>query len=232
MIAKLPKILIKVKRRLFSTYLRYIKHSGRKTRQFTRIQKSEPQVLIIAPGEMMIPNDGWGAVEIVISSQINEFRNLGFGITLLNSWFWRDWVKTLWNRPQVILLHYDAFACRTFFLAKILRVPTVVISHFGYAAFEEKWNLAYHRNLKWLSKHDIVIALSPQIKEMLSKYISWDRIRIIPNASEINDNEISSSRSGFICLGKIEERKMQSKIVEALDTDLSIDFVEIGRAHV
>ena len=143
-------------------FLRRIERS--KLRQ---ISGDGSKLLIIAPGEMHIPNTGWGAVEYLIQKQIIELDEKGIPYTLLNSWDFRDWIKCFAKRPSYILLHYDLFSRRCFFFKKLFapKSKVVVVSHYGYAAFRNKYDSNYPKILKWNSKLDAIIALSRPILE-------------------------------------------------------------------
>ena len=48
-------------------------------------ESDKKKLLIVAPGNMPIPTDGWGAVEIIISETLELYTAAGFDVWVLNS---------------------------------------------------------------------------------------------------------------------------------------------------
>jgi glycosyltransferase involved in cell wall biosynthesis len=183
-------------------------------------------LLIIAPGEMEIPNNGWGAVEFLLWKQFLAFTENGMQVTILNSWFHRDWIRCFTKRPTAILLHYDIFSKRCFFY-KIFypKIPIYVVSHFGYAAFPEKYSQGYRKTLKWISRMNVIIALSPAVKLAYENIGIKRKIEVIPNGANVSDFKTNKKVREIICLGKIEPRKLQIELSKAISDEILIDFV-------
>ena len=210
----IEKIQINWRRRIERSRLRQISGSG-------------SDLLIIAPGEMQIPNSGWGAVEYLIQKQIIEFDKQGILYTLLNSWDLRDWIKCFAKKPRYILLHYDLFSRRCYFFKKIFspKSRVIVVSHYGYAAFRDNYDSNYSRILKWNSKLDAVIALSRPILEEFQLLKNHAPIFLVPNGVDAGDYKISDKKKDVIYLGKVESRKKQIDVVKVLDPEVNIEFV-------
>lgn len=196
-------------------------------RQVIVMQGYLRKILIIAPGEVSIPSTGWGAVEYIVSKHAKLLNNYGFEVIVLNSWHHRDWFKALRMRPSFVILHYDIFSVRWHFYRKFFRIPTLVVSHFGFAAFHNLWNKTFRRSFRYFTRFEYIGCLSPQIwTEFVSLYPAANFV-LIPNGTEINDYaEVSSTRyEKFIVLGKVEERKKQIAMSTKLKNHELIDFV-------
>jgi glycosyltransferase involved in cell wall biosynthesis len=201
-----------------------LNHSGRPTRQ---IIGCGIDILIIAPGEMPIPNNGWGAVEFLVWKQYQNFANTGIQTGILNSWFHRDWLKAYRRRPKVILLHYDIFAKRCFFYKVLFpRTPVFVVSHFGYSAFPEKFGRGFSKQLHWINKMSVIIALNQQIREVWRQLGVTKNIIVIGNGADVSDFRSPAIKDrDVIYLGKVEPRKRQIEVAQTISDAVQIDFV-------
>ena len=199
-------------------------HSGRPTRQ---IIGYGTDLLIIAPGEMPIPNNGWGAVEFLIEKQFQNFVNAGIQTGILNSWFHRDWLKVYLRHPKVILLHYDIFAKRCFFYKVLLRrTPVFVVSHFGYSAFPEKFGKRFFKQLYWINKMDVIIALNSKIKEVWRQLGVTKNIIVVGNGADVSDFGSPAVKDrDIVYLGKVEPRKRQIEVAGTISETVQIDYV-------
>jgi len=192
-----------------------------------QISGSGSDLLIIAPGEMQIPNSGWGAVEYLIQKQIAEFDKKAIFYTLLNSWDFRDWVRCFAKKPRYILLHYDLFSRRCFFFKKLFspKSRVLVVSHYGYAAFRDNYDSNYPRILKWNSRLDAIIALSKPIVDEFQLQENHAPIFLVPNGVDASDYQIRKKDREVIYLGKIEPRKKQIDVAKILSSNVNIEFV-------
>ena len=213
--------------RLFYHIKRYLLHDGRKVRQILVLKGPLRRLLIIAPGESNIPGKGWGAVEYIVMKHAEILNKLGFEVIILNSWHHRDWFKALKLRPSFVILHYDMFSFRWHVYRKFLHVPTLVISHYGFAAFPERWNSTYRRSLKYFTKFEYIGCLSQQIKNVLESQFPHANFVLTPNGTEIMDYSASVPNfyDRFIVLGKVEERKKQIEISLVVQNRELVDFV-------
>jgi len=199
-------------------------HSGRPTRQ---IIGYGTDILIIGPGEMPIPNNGWGAVEFLIGKQYQNFVNGGIQTGILNSWFHRDWLKVYRRHPKVILLHYDIFAKRCFFYKVLLPLtPIFVVSHFGYSAFPEKFGKGFSKQMFWINRMDVIIALSSKIKEVWHQLGVTKNIIVVGNGADVSDFRSPAVKDrDVVYLGKVEPRKRQIEVAQTISEAVQIDFV-------
>ena len=214
------------------TLTRIFNHGGRSLRQIKGYEIDSPDILIIGPGEMMIPTQSWGAVEIVIANQMKNLENRGYAVSLLNSWFYRDWILLFIRKPKFVLCHYDVFTFRLFIYRTIFRVPCYVVTHFGYTRFPEKWSGQYRRILKFANKLDGVIALSEFDRKAIEAVVDKEKLFCVPNGGEdlfetsFRPKIETKSQRSYICLGKVEPRKRQVQLAKLIsEIDLDITFV-------
>ncbi len=213
--------------RFFHHIKKYLLHDDRKVRQILVLKGSLRRLLIIAPGESNIPSKGWGAVEYIVMKHAELLNKLGFEVVILNSWHHRDWCKALKLRPSFVILHYDMFSLRWHIYRKFLHVPTLVISHYGFAAFPDHWNKTFRTSLKYFSKFEYVGCLSQEIKNVFRSQFPDGNFVLTPNGTEIEDygDSVPNLYDKFILLGKVEERKKQVAISRVLQNQELVDFV-------
>jgi hypothetical protein len=227
----LKKIVLRITKaiqfRLFYHTKKYLLHDGRNVRQVLVLKGSLRKLLIIAPGESVIPGKGWGAVEYIVMKHADLLNKLGFEVIILNSWHHRDWFKALKLRPSFVILHYDMFSVRWNIYRKFLYIPTLVISHYGFAAFPDRWNKTYRRSLKHFTKFEYIGCLSQGIKEVFQSQFPHANFVLTPNGTEIEDfsKPLPDLYNKFILLGKVEDRKRQVAISLVLQNQKLIDFV-------
>lgn len=195
------------------TLYKRVRHDPQQVERFECPQRSAANVLVIGPAEMPIPAAGWGAVETVISEQIPALVDRGFKVTLLNSRRRRLWLEAF-EGADIVLCHYDAFAARAIREARARHIPCVVVTHYGYAAFPEKWEPGYYELFQSMLPADRVACLSPGIQEVFSSMGFGPRAKLTPNGSNLAPTLSDHSR-GPLILGKIEPRKGQYEVAAA-----------------
>jgi glycosyltransferase involved in cell wall biosynthesis len=185
------------------------------------------KVLIIAPGETSLPVVGWGAVEYIVMKHVKVLTDLGFHVIVLNSWHHRDWLRALSMRPSFVILHYDMFSIRWHYYRRFFRIPTLVISHFGYAGFPEFWNSTFRRSFNYFSKFEYIGCLNSEILKTFSALSPDSELVLLPNGSEENEYaQFPTTRfEKFVLIGKVEERKKQIEIVRSLSRPDLVDFI-------
>jgi glycosyltransferase involved in cell wall biosynthesis len=213
--------------RLFGYYKKYVLHDGRQTRQVIKLPGSGPKILIIGPGEVSLPVSGWGAVEYIVMKHSELLNKLGYEVTILNSWHHRDWIKALRTKPDFVILHYDMFAIRWGLYKRFFSIPTLVFSHFGFAAFPDKWNSTFSNSFNYFSKFEYVGCLSERILNTFRSINPNANLVLIPNGTDVEEYPIlvSSRINKYILIGKVEERKRQVEICKSLVNSDLIDFV-------
>lgn len=226
----LINVLKRIKRfslRLIRYYKKYVLHDGRRTRQVIKLPGSGLKILIISPGEVSLPVPGWGAVEYIVMKHAELLNKLGYEVTILNSWHHRDWMKAIRTKPDFVLLHYDMFAFRWSLYKRFFRIPTLVISHFGFAAFPDKWNSTFCNSYTYFSKFEYVGCLSQTILDTFKTINPNANLVLIPNGTDTGEytDFVTSRIDKYILIGKIEERKKQVQICKSLVNFELIDFV-------
>lgn len=189
--------------------------------------KKKARILLVGPGIMPIPSNGWGAVETVVWQQKQALEALGHKVDILNS---RGLKAALLAMPwsyDVVHLHYDELAKFWNNLAKALRLNLVVTTHYGYAAWPDKWDTYYKDIFSELMQSKRLLVLSEDIKTTFLEagYKGW--VEVLPNGTEVDDIRYSHKGNGSVlCLGKIEPRKRQSQIVEIIKGSAVVcDFI-------
>ena len=71
------------------------------------MQSGKTKLLVVAPGNMPIPNNGWGAVEIIVSETLSLYAAAGFDVWVLNSRNREKWREAKGINFPIILSHSD-----------------------------------------------------------------------------------------------------------------------------
>ncbi len=178
-------------------------------------QSGKTKLLIVAPGNIPIPTNGWGAVEIIVSETLGLYTDAGFDVWVLNSRNRKKWREAKGINFPVILSHSDIDNPRI--RLKWPNAKIVGVSHYGLGAYPEKWDKGFKKILLGMKSCDFVICLSKAIANTFSIYIPLEKIVISPNGSAFESicdrpREINK----IICLGKVEKRKKQFELWESL----------------
>jgi hypothetical protein len=195
-------------------------------RQIENFGLSGKKLLIVASGSILIPGQGWGAVEKIIYETIDRYQNSDFIVTLLNSKHRKDWLKLSQMKFDVILCHDDAsiLKIKSFFPD----VPLVVVTHYGSLANISEWDLSFRKTFETFKLADKIAALSPACSKVLQEAFPEKEIHLLPNGCNEEQYLQFEVRNRAIYLGKIEPRKRQSEIAK-LFPELPIDFVGPGQ---
>ena len=182
------------------------------------------RILVVAPGSISIPAIGWGAVETVVSETLDQYMSLESQIWLLNSRHFIDWHSARKLDYDLIVSHSD------FHTQQIKKYwPNTVsigISHYGYAAFPDKWDRKYIDVLTNLSRHNMVVCLSQAVYLEYSKHISSEKLMLSPNGSSFQPVLELSKIDLFLCVGKVEARKRQFELYKEFKAaDRLIHFI-------
>jgi glycosyltransferase involved in cell wall biosynthesis len=175
------------------------------------------KILLVGPGIMPIPNDGWGAVENVVWQQKTYLERLGHSVDILNT---RGWIAAFRAKPwdyDIVHLHYDELAGFWIRLAQWKHFPLIITTHYGYAADPARWEPGYHRVFKKLCKSPALLVLSREIAEVFRQRGFKNWIDVLPNGTETEKIRFLDKGNGrAIYLGKIERRKKQAAIADLL----------------
>jgi len=187
-------------------------HGLRGVQQVYFVGDQKPgSTLIIGPGLMPIPPDGWGAVETIIdemSTQLAASRST----MVLNSTSLFTWFRAFRLRHEVIQVHSDV----TFMRASRWRflnnrsTPIVVWIHYPYLDQPAFWNPGFRSRWKRMKRHlrtsDVFIALSPSIADVVGPQLPTT-ILTLPNASAFKPRVEANPSRDILVLGKVETRK-------------------------
>ena len=183
------------------------------------------RILSIGHGEVIVPTPGWGAVETIIHETNEVLINHDFVTGILNSKSIFTWIQAKRFSPKIILLHDDSKLLRT----KLFwpRTKIILITHYGYAAFPEKWGKVYRsRVVRTFNFANKIVCLSPAILQEFTKYFKREKLILSPNGTSLSAQiKQQNFQKKFICLGKIEPRKKQYEIYKNLvDSDFDVDY--------
>lgn len=188
------------------------------------MQSGKTKLLIVAPGNMPIPNNGWGAVEIIISETLSLYTAAGFDVWVLNSRNRKKWREAKFINFPIILSHSDIDNPRI--RSSWPNAKIVGVSHYGLGAYPEKWDKRFKKILIGMKSCDFVICLSKAVANTFSMYIPQEKILISPNGSAFKSTcDQPGEIKKIICLGKVEKRKKQFELWEILEkSSIGITF--------
>jgi hypothetical protein len=172
------RIISKVRRSL--VVLGFIK-SFRQVEFFESTRVKPKKLLIIGPGSVSVPPQGWGAVETIIFETIPVYLNSGFEVFLVNSKHILDYLRGKRFQPDIILLHEDTAIRRLRFLFP--KTPIVLVTHYGLAAFPELWGSSYKRAFRNFRYASHVVCLSPEILKVFKQYLPENKLLLCPNGT-------------------------------------------------
>ena len=187
-------------------------------------------ILMICHGEISIPPNGWGAVEKIASDMALLLSEKDFNVFILNSKSIFKWISLIFKKFDYIFLHDDSKIVQTRIFWP--RYKIVLFSHYGYAGFDSNWASKYRKRVKFqFQLTNLIVCLSPKIMQTFSKYIDSKKLILLPNGIHISKLKIEhdlldSTENKLICLGKVEPRKMQFELLEAIiNTPINIEFI-------
>lgn len=171
---------------------------------------SRGRLLIVCPGNLSIPPEGWGAVELLIHESIPNYKAEGYEVWILNSRAYKDWKQASKQDFKLILNHSDADSPRI--RQHWPNAYVLTVTHYGLAAQPEKWHKSYRKVLRGLTSSDKIICLSPAIQNTFLEYFEAEKLLISPNGSSFQANQERMSDGPILYLGKVEKRKRQYEV--------------------
>jgi glycosyltransferase involved in cell wall biosynthesis len=188
------------------------------------------KLLLVGPGKMKIPNDGWGAIEIVIWQLKLHLEALGQKVDIFNQTGRQAAIEAQPWKYDFVHLHFDSYAPLWVELAEEYNFQLIVTSHHAFAPNLKACSSEYKTNifpsLLKVKKH---LALSQEIKETYRHAGCTGKIAVLHNGTEISEMKFSEhpGNGKAICLGRIGNRKQQAKLSQLINTvgGLTCDFV-------
>lgn len=178
------------------------------------------KIFFIAPGEIKIPTNGWGALETVVENQAATLSELGYTVKLCNihnpQYIHKDYLEF---NPDIVHIHYG----RHYEILPHINARKIVTNHNG--SFIH--NLKFHEAIIREFMYDCEFFNLTTWECDLLKTIGFPpkNIKILPNGVDYNSfrkSEKPKHKDRSICLGKIDKRKRQAFLQ---NLGAQIDFV-------
>ncbi|MBV9850778.1 MAG: glycosyltransferase family 4 protein [Armatimonadetes bacterium] len=177
------------------------------------------KILLVGAGDIPIPPPRWGGVENLMWQQKCALEAAGHQVAIMNKKkrFRRNVFRLRAWQYDVIHLHVDTLTRFWVPMARLLRVPLVVSSHYGYAAFPQHWTDDYRRTFKDMCRAPYLLLLSRETVEAFAAQGCKTDMRFLPNGIHTREMRFCpESEPRAICLGRIELRKQQALLARAL----------------
>lgn len=187
------------------------------------------KVLFVLGGGLPIPPPRWGGVENLIWQQKCALERAGHQAGILNdaAKLARSLraVRKVWiilkSRPweyDVVHLHLDSMTEYWHVLSRFFPFKLVVSTHYGYAAFPDKWFSSYRRTFRQMSRAPYLILISDEIKKTFEQLGCRAAMFVLPNGINCAEFRVAPQPSKqAIFLGRIEPRKKQKELAQALE---------------
>ena len=181
---------------------------------------STSKICFIAPGEIEIPPNGWGALETVLWNQFCELKKLGIETHFVNDKSIEETFRKVKEiNPDIIHLHYG----KHYELMPYFSCRKIVTNHDGSFKFSQPFHDMITRTFFLDCEF---FCLSEFEKDFFLKIgISPLKVKIMPNGVQTSSFHVSTSptkANRSLCIGKIDARKRQARLQKL---DLDIDFV-------
>jgi glycosyltransferase involved in cell wall biosynthesis len=182
------------------------------------------KIVIVGPGLMELPPKNWGAVESLIWDYSEYLKEKNVIIDIINNPNMCD-VATCVNNLDYDFVHvqYDDHAAM---LSQILKKPFCVTNHYGLIKEHYPYYSGWRHIFNGALNSPGLICLSEEIKQLFvhSGYNKF--IRVLRNGARFKDFVRCAEGNGkSICLGKIESRKNQSRLVRECNNSVCVDFI-------
>jgi hypothetical protein len=173
------------------------------------------KILLVGPGIIPIPPNGFGAVEKLIWEYYLELQKLGHEVEIINSPNRQEIIKKSKELDwDIVHVHYDCF----YDILPLLRGKKIIISsHYPYIDQVQRHQYDdYHKIFKFMIEHAQyypIFAVSAKDKET---YINWGtaptNIHLMINGIDPNPFVFAAEpiwKNQTVTLGQINERKRQ-----------------------
>lgn len=179
------------------------------------------KICFLTPGEIDIPPNGWGALETVVWNQKQQLDSMGFDTLIVNEPDIQQAYQKIVNfDPDIVHLHYG----KHFELLPYINTRKIITNHDG--SFLNSYKFHEQIIRKFMYDCEFFVLTSWEQNLLLDIGISPFDIKILPNGVDINSFKFEDKPSydKSICLGKIDNRKNQSKL-----QSLNCDIVFVGQ---
>lgn len=173
-------------------------------------------IVIVGPGLMSIPPQGWGACEILIWNYACELRKLGHRVEIINTPDRSEIISRIEQlQPDFVHIQFDNYGCIIPYIISHCRAIGIT-SHFAYLEQGHKWNSyinVWNGIIQNTYSNVYHFVLSEGIAKVYRQFgIDSNKIRITPNGADpslfrYTDKPMYPERS--IVVAKVERRKGQ-----------------------
>ena len=176
------------------------------------------KICFVAPGEMPIPTNGWGALETVLWNQYSSLNKLGYDVSFINESSTAETLKKINEiNPDILHLHYG----KHWDIMPEIKCKKIVTSHDGSFLSSKPFHERLVRNFYY--DCSFFCLTSFERKFLLEIGISPKKASILPNGVDCNkfnrvDKEYVEYKNKSICLGKIDRRKRQAKLQKQISS--------------
>jgi glycosyltransferase involved in cell wall biosynthesis len=189
------------------------------------------KILLIAHGRIPIPPPGWGAVEACLWSQKQYLEQLGHTVHIANTLNIHDVIAKA-HREDYDFVHTN----NELFVRECvayLKLPFAVTSHHPLLHVFDPHDPDRYPGLRYLFEDTrcapVNIVLSDTIREKYLRSGYRGLLRVLGNGVETDDFRWAPAGNGrAVCVGRVQPRKRQAWLAEAVRGRVPLDFVGPG----
>jgi len=184
------------------------------------------RIALVTGGLLPVPAPGWGAVEGLVDSYREHLTNAGHAVDVFNSAWFNETIVALRRRTyDFIHLHHDLY-CGAF--NQHLDRPFCVTSHYGgFGRFiADKADAEYVILFRDTLQAPGNLVFSHAIRELYVRSGYAGFLRVLENPIDVRRFAFRPNGNGrAICLGRIQPRKQQAMLADAVKERVRVDFV-------
>lgn len=170
------------------------------------------KIVLVGPGFMPIPTNGWGAIETVIWNTKCVLEDIGHEVFIVNTQDKNEIVNSINDiKPDFVHFHYEPIHSD---ILHLINYPKAITSHSNYSHTVSKNRSFAYAADKIISSDTKVFSLSKEIANIYVKKfnIKNENIFVVPNGIPTGSFTISANPSKAnktLFLGKVDQRKQQ-----------------------